>query len=214
MTFEPSARVWTRARLLLALVAFALLAVTLPQGCNPSDNTNTSAPQPGAQPAGDAAQPSQAAHKATNVLPDELTGIEMRALDGRPVKLADYKGRIVVLNLWATWCGPCKVEIPELIEIHEQYKGRGVELLGMTVEEESESAEEVKEFVKSFKINYPVIWADRGLAMSLMGGNGAIPQTFIIAPDGRLAYRFTGYNPQTGLARVRAAIEETLNKQG
>src|SRR6476620_7472319 len=71
-----------------------------------------------------------------------------------PVKMADYKGKVVLLNFWATWCGPCKVEIPEFVELYDQYKDKGLVIVGISVDD---SPEQLQAFMKEYRMNYPVL---------------------------------------------------------
>ena len=104
--------------------------------------------------------------------------------NGRPVKLSKYKGKVVLLNFWATWCGPCKTEIPWFIEFEKTYKDRGFETLGVSMDENGWQA--VRPFVKKMAVNYPVMIGNDGVAQ-LYGGIEALPSTFLIDRDGRIA---------------------------
>ena len=141
-------------------------------------------------------------------LPDELVNASLTTLDGKPLKLSDLKGKVVVMNLWATWCGPCRREIPDFIEIQKDYAGR-VEVLGITSEDERNTSESVKEFVKEFKINYKVVWADATAWEAFLAPRYSIPQTYVLGPDGNLLNKFVGYSPQVA-TMVRAMADEAL----
>jgi len=104
--------------------------------------------------------------------------------NGAPVKLSDYKGKVVLLNFWATWCGPCKVEIPWFIEFEKTYKDRGFATLGVSMDEDGWKT--VKPFLAQKAMNYPVIVGDDRLAQ-LYGGIDSLPSTFLIDRDGRIA---------------------------
>ena len=104
--------------------------------------------------------------------------------DGAPVKLSDYKGKVVLLNFWATWCGPCKLEIPWFIEFERTYKDRGFETLGVSMDEDGWQA--VKPFVKQKAMNYTVTVGDDRIAQ-LYGGIDSLPSTFLIDREGRIA---------------------------
>src|SRR5919112_3931196 len=96
--------------------------------------------------------------EAPKFLPDEVTGSELRDLAGRAFRLSDFRGRVYVVNLWATWCGPCRMEIPGLNKVYEDYRARGVEFIGLTAEDPEEHSEKVREFVDEFRMSYRVGW--------------------------------------------------------
>lgn len=133
-----------------------------------------------------------------------------KTLDGRTKKLADYSGKVVVVDLWATWCGPCRQEIPHLIEMANTYKSKGVEVIGLTNENPSTDEQKVKDFSKEFKINYAVGWADPQMQMGLMNGRNGIPQTIIIGRDGKVKKHFVGFNAMISVPQMKAALEEAI----
>jgi len=217
---EPKGKIWMGARIALAALTFSLLAIALSSSCNPTDSSrdgSTNAPtapsaaktsprqsNPQTQPA--VATPSS----PENALTDEQRNTVMTTLDGKQLKLSDFEGKVVILNVWATWCGPCRKEIPDFIKIQEDYKGRGVEVLGVTSEDERNTEESVREFVKEYKINYKVVWVDQAGWGAYLLPSGAIPQTYVIGQDGRLLKKFRGYSPQVAVL-ARAITDEALN---
>jgi thiol-disulfide isomerase/thioredoxin len=189
---------WSYGR--LALVALALFVIVVVA------STGRRAPKPaavGGRPAASkSAQPS-ASVMETAIVP----------LDGAPFRLADYRGKIVVLDLWATWCGPCRMEIPHLVKISEDYAGRGVEVIGLTVEDPRRDEAKVRSFARDFQINYKLGWAEDDWFLSMTGGNGSIPQTFVIDRDGQIRLHAPGYSP--ALPRlIREAIDKADKGQG
>jgi cytochrome c biogenesis protein CcmG/thiol:disulfide interchange protein DsbE len=109
--------------------------------------------------------------------------------DGRTVSLADYKGKVVLLNFWATWCGPCKIEIPWFADFEQKYKDRGFAVLGVAMDDEG--WEVVKPYVSQNKINYRILLGNDDLAAKY-GGVDSLPTTFIIDQDGRIASTHVG----------------------
>jgi len=103
---------------------------------------------------------------------------------GAPVKLSDYQGKVVLLNFWATWCGPCKVEIPWFVEFEEKFKERGFATLGVSMDEDGWTA--VEPFASQEGINYPVMIGNDHVAQ-LYGGIDSLPSTFLIDRMGRIA---------------------------
>lgn len=131
-------------------------------------------------------------------------------IDGASKKLSDYSGKVVVVDLWATWCGPCRQEIPHLVEIANNYKDRGVEVIGLTNEDPQEAAQTVRQFTQVFKINYPIGWATPQMQTGLMRGRNGIPQTFILGRDGKVRNHFVGFNAQISVPQMKAALEEAI----
>lgn len=108
---------------------------------------------------------------------------------GRAVKLSDYKGKVVLLNFWATWCGPCKIEIPWLVEFEQTFKDQGFAVLGVAMDEEG--WEVVKPYVERSKINYRVLIGDDMTAQKY-GGVDSLPTSFMLDREGRIANTHVG----------------------
>lgn len=104
--------------------------------------------------------------------------------DGKTVKLSDYKGKVVLLNFWATWCGPCKIEIPWFVEFEQNYRDKGFAVLGVAMDEEGWEA--VKPYITNAKINYRIVIGDDGTAQKY-GGVDSLPTSFLIDREGRTA---------------------------
>lgn len=146
-------------------------------------------------------------------LSDNVMERSIDMLDGRKIRLADYSGKVLVVNLWATWCGPCRLEIPHLVEIAKEYKDRGVEVIGLTNEDPETDAETVKEFSEFFKINYPIGWADAEMEGGLTQGRRAIPQALVIGRDGKVIKHFVGFNARISVPQMKAAIESAVSAE-
>ena len=114
---------------------------------------------------------------------------ELKDADGKTVRLSDYKGKVVLLDFWATWCGPCKMEIPWFIEFERKYKDKGFAVVGISMDEEGWQA--VKPFVSELAINYRVLHGNDSIAQ-LYGGVDALPTTFLIDRDGKIAATHAG----------------------
>jgi thiol-disulfide isomerase/thioredoxin len=120
---------------------------------------------------------------------------------------------VLIVNVWATWCGPCRQEIPHLIEIARNYRQQGVEVIGLTTEHPVEEIDRVREFVRTMKINYPIGFTSGNFARYLMQGRGSIPQAYVIGRDGTVIRHFIGFNPQISPPQMKAAIEEALRQR-
>ena len=117
--------------------------------------------------------------------------IELSDLSGRKYRLADYKGRTVVLNFWASWCPPCRAELPELAEFHDTVNPADTALVSINLYSSERSPGQLPAFIEKHGIDYPVLLDKEGLAAAAFGIN-TIPTTFIIDPDGRIKNRVTG----------------------
>jgi thiol-disulfide isomerase/thioredoxin len=128
---------------------------------------------------------------------------EVEGIDGKIIKLSDYRGKVVILDFWATWCPPCKAEIPGFIEMANEYKD--LIIIGAALD----NVKAVKKFAKDYKINYPLLIAGRDL-VSAYGGITGVPTTFIIDVDGNVSGMHVGYAPKEAFV---AAYKKALNKE-
>jgi peroxiredoxin len=114
----------------------------------------------------------------------------LKDMDGASVRLADFKGKVLVLNFWATWCPPCKAEIPGIIEVHSKYKDKGVVILGIS---EDDDPQTLKTFSTEWKINYPMlVGRDEDKLFDAYGPLYGIPTTVFIGRDGAICGRHVG----------------------
>ncbi|HKV64498.1 MAG TPA: TlpA disulfide reductase family protein [Candidatus Acidoferrum sp.] len=120
--------------------------------------------------------------------PDPAPDFKLTGLDGKPVALADSHGKVTLVNFWATWCGPCRAEIPDLIELQNKYKDH-LQILGLVVDDDD--ADATKEFVEKFGINYPVAIASDAIRMQY-GGIAALPTSFVLNAEGRIVQKHEG----------------------
>jgi thiol-disulfide isomerase/thioredoxin len=131
----------------------------------------------------------------------DAPAISLTDIEGRRLDLADYKGKVVVLDFWATWCGPCRIEIPGLMEMQNKYGKQGLSVIGISMDDEPGP---VVEFYKEFKMNYPVAVGNQRIG-ELYGGIFGLPTTFLIGRDGRIYAKHTG-------ATNPAVIEEEVQQ--
>lgn len=150
----------------------------------------------------------------TNDYPPAPTGIlqnEIKDLEGNTFKIEDKKGKVVLLNLWATWCGPCREEMPELIALEDKYKDKGFEVIGLNTDDES--VEDVRAFAEKMKLNYRLAYADGKLMNEFIKVTrlAAIPQTIIINRAGQMTYAKGGGGPRV-IKQIKEAVEKTVNE--
>ena len=114
---------------------------------------------------------------------------ELKTLDGRTVKLSDFRGKAMVVNFWATYCGPCRVEMPWLIDFYERYKTQGLEIVGVSMDDGDQ--EQVAAFVKELNVNYTIVMGNHAVRDSY-GGARFLPQTFLVDREGRIIKSIVG----------------------
>jgi cytochrome c biogenesis protein CcmG/thiol:disulfide interchange protein DsbE len=129
-------------------------------------------------------------------------------LDGRRMKLADFAGKVLVLDFWATYCPPCREEIPQLIELQRRFGSQGLNIVGLNVGGEDDRPK-VPEFVRTYRIQYTLGYPDPGMVDFYMGDNDAIPQTIVFDRKGRLVKHFIGFD-KTMPAELEQAIQTAL----
>jgi thiol-disulfide isomerase/thioredoxin len=203
---------WTPARSALTFLAFGLLATFGLTSCNSSSNTsnaNANAAKITMTVNGSPAQPANVPPPPAQMIPASALDASLKTVDGKDFKLSELKDKVLVIDLWATWCGPCRYEIPELVKMQEEYGEKGFEVVGLDIDPKSDSPEDVKGFVKEFKINYKVAFVEEALARSLMKG-GNIPQSLVVGRDGKVVKHFIGFSPDRTPALMREAIEQAI----
>jgi thiol-disulfide isomerase/thioredoxin len=144
-------------------------------------------------------------------LSENLLERQIKSLDKGSFRLADFSGKVLVVNIWASWCGPCRHEVPEYEKVRKAYAGRDVEFIGLTPEDPRTSSDRVNKFARDLNFGFRLGWADRELARALMNGRNAVPQTLVIGIDGRIISHWTGYSLREGGDRLRQTIEGALS---
>jgi thiol-disulfide isomerase/thioredoxin len=135
--------------------------------------------------------------------PDPAPAFTLKGLDGKDVTLADAHGKVVFLNFWATWCGPCRAEIPDLVDLQSRYAGR-LQVIGLNVDDDD--PEEIQKYVNENGINYPVVMAPADLRMQY-GGIPALPTSFVLDTEGRVVQKHVGlWNPAVYETEIRALL--------
>ena len=210
---ESQKSLWTPTRLAFTIAVLSLFATFGVSSCNSNDEMRPPSPTPAPTTTVAPVRNAPAPQPLVTTLPANVLESELKALNGAPIKLSNYNGKVLVVNLWATWCTPCRVETPELVNLYKENRARGLEIVGLSTEKPEASAEKVRQFVQDFEVNYRIGWATPEVALTLMQGRDAIPQSFVIGRDGRVIKRFVGFNPSSTPPLLRAAIDEALNEK-
>jgi thiol-disulfide isomerase/thioredoxin len=137
-------------------------------------------------------------HRSSTVVtaPDKQAAFydfTLQTMDGKNVALSDYKGKVLIVDIWDTWCPPCKKGIPEFIDIYSKYRTNGLEILGVAIGQQGETT--VQNFIRDYGINYTNVLATKSF-LSGVGGITGIPTTFIIDQNGMTFRKYIGYTPQ------------------
>ena len=126
----------------------------------------------------------------------------LESLDGKTMHLSDFRGKAVLLNFWATWCGPCKIEMPWFVDFQKQYGAQGLQIVGVAMDDSGK--EDIAKFAKEMGVNYPVLLGKEEVG-DAYGGVPALPETFFIGRDGKIVDKIIGL-------KGKAEIEESIKK--
>jgi thiol-disulfide isomerase/thioredoxin len=139
----------------------------------------------------------------STVAPD----FSLESLDGKSVRLSDLRGKAVLLNFWATWCGPCKIEMPWFVELQNQYGAQGLQIVGVAMDDASK--EDIAKFAKNMGVNYPILIGKESIG-DQYGGIPALPESFFIGRDGKIVDKIIGLK---GKGEIEDAIKSALKTQ-
>jgi thiol-disulfide isomerase/thioredoxin len=131
----------------------------------------------------------------------------LESLDGKNMRLSDLRGHAVLLNFWATWCSPCKIEMPWFVELQKQYGAQGLQIVGVAMDDASK--EDIAQFAKDMGVNYPILIGKESVG-DQYGGVPALPETFFIGRDGKLIDKIIGLK---GKSEIEDDVKKALNTQ-
>jgi thiol-disulfide isomerase/thioredoxin len=135
--------------------------------------------------------------------PDPAPEFKLTSLDGKPLSLAALQGKVIFLNFWATWCGPCRAEVPDLVALQDRYKGR-LQIIGLNVDDDD--AAEIQKYVDESGINYPVAMTSNDVRLQY-GGIPALPTSFVLDTQGRVVQKHVGlWNPAVYETEIRSLL--------
>jgi thiol-disulfide isomerase/thioredoxin len=136
--------------------------------------------------------------RVQSAVPRLAPDVTFTSLEGEVIRLAEQRGKVVILDFWATWCGPCRLEIPHFIALQNEYGPRGLRVIGVAVKDREDN---VRLFAERSGMNYPTAMGDDA-AIAAFGGFTTIPTTFVVAPDGTIAACLTGYQDKQVFAEL------------
>lgn len=122
---------------------------------------------------------------------------ELKSLDGRSLKLSDFRGHAVLLNFWATYCAPCRVEMPWLVDLYKQYHDQGLEIIGVSMDDDGEQ-QQIADFVREINVNYPILLGNHTVG-DAYGGTQLLPKTLFIDRDGKISSSIIGMKSKSEL---------------
>jgi thiol-disulfide isomerase/thioredoxin len=196
--------------IVVLLMVFASHAV--PQSGRRVNTTRTVpiAPvQPSTNPEPELPPPSRTTPSTLSFLPEKVLDRRIKTLDNKTFRLSDFQGKVMVINLWASWCGPCRREVPDYERVRKEYAGRDVEFIGLTVDDTVDAAK-VNRFVRETGFSFLLGWADDDLAHVLTNGRRSIPQTLVIGSNGAVISHWDGYARGYNASRLKEAIDSAL----
>ncbi len=134
----------------------------------------------------------------------------LRSADGKKVSLSDYKGKAVLINFWATWCAPCKIEMPWFVDLHNQYAGKGFEILGVSEDDPNVTRAQILKFGQQQKINYPLLMGSDAVSHKY-GGVEFLPTSYFVGRNGKVVAETAGLVSKN---EVEANIKKALAAGG
>jgi len=196
----------------ILFLAFTLVFSSLTGCSSPVQSGNSPVAEAPKSESGNSDDPESQKKKST--YPPLITSVaeaDIKNLDGTTFKVADKKGKVVLLNLWATWCGPCRAEMPTLVRMQEKHRDAGFEVIGLNTDDETVA--QIDDFVATMKLNYTIAWADTELQAALLNISKfpGIPQSFLVDRDGNLRGVFKG-GGKAEVAKLEELVDVIVNE--
>lgn len=203
-----------RFPLLLLLAAISVLNFGFQSGRRintPPANTPPAPVQPPVNPVPEV----RPAPRLTELLflPESTWERQIKGINDKNFRLSEFQGKVVVINLWASWCGPCRREVPEYEKVRTEFENQNVVFVGLTTEDPRAATERVQRFLREVNFGFRLGWADRELARTLMAGRNAIPQTIVVDTEGRIVNHWEGYAANRSGNRLKQAVEQALVRE-
>ena len=149
---------------------------------------------------------------------ESASSVQITKLDGGAFKLSDYRGKVLVVDFWATYCPPCVRQVPQLAELSKKYRDKGLEIVGVTSDDEADQ-DKVVEFLKKAGADYMVGYDNQWLSSAFLkgteneDGTTPIPQLFVISRDGRVVEHMVGESPQRGIEYLEQVVSQQLSSR-
>ena len=145
-------------------------------------------------------------------LAEKAANAEMKHLDGSTSKVTDHRGKVLLLNMWATWCGPCRAEMPALVKMQDEHRDKGFEIIGLNTDD-GDTKEMVEKFAADMNLNYTLVWAptEQQMALLKISNFDGIPQSFIIDRDGNLRGVFRG-GGKVEIKKMEEIVAKVVNE--
>jgi len=208
MTTDTQENFWSIGRIIATVVVVAMVAIIgytiFSRHPEEGESKVMLPPATASQPSSQPAPPTASAKSAT---PD----FDVPTIDGRTIKLSAYRGKVLILDFWATWCPPCRQEIPQLVRIANQLRTKGVEVVGLHIDDQGQSSpQQIKKFIQDFDINYTVGMASNDMFIAYLGKDEtAIPQTLVFDRNGKVVAHLVGYSDDHA-GKLDAAINKAI----